>query len=422
MRPVIYTTGRLPDEVERGRVYKRKHRPTSVVLDDVILKDASGFESVDRARTELRTWRERGHTGAPSSPARIFAVELGRAVEKGEFMHPGRANPGPSPIDSQGTCWLWIESAVAPGTHVTGAVHHYDINQAFWSATRRGVPSAFFPYQEGDREWVGRVKIRSAARELPAHWRHQDEATVTADDVRFWGMDVEVLDAVSYGEYDVDLTPLMRRIGQHYTDWTAKRARQQSWGVFAQSPGSIFQEVYRDGEMTSQTALPERWVCPEWAAIITRRIMRHVASRKREGEAVSLYVDSVLARRPISGRGTTPGTWRKEGTYEQGIYMEGPGLWDSRPRSTRYPSTEWKKHAGISDLGRGARETAVVTDEETEEEIKEWEWQKEYEEYMQQFVGVEKMADKVKSPPEKTPTSSGLSQKERQQLKSDAPF
>ena len=420
MKDVVYTMRRLPDEVERGRVYKRKHRPTSVVLEDVILKDASGFGTVERAAQELRAWREQGHSGAPSSPARIFAGTLERAVKSGEVMHPARANPGASPIDSGSTCWLWIESAVRPGTHVTGRIFHYDINQAFWSATRKGLPSQFFPYQDGDQEWVGRVKIRSADRRLPAHWRYQDTATVTADDVRFWGMDVEIIDAVSYADYEVDISSVMQEIGHHYTEWTAKRARQQGWGVFAQSPGSIFQEVYRDGEMTSQTALPERWVCPEWAAIITRRIMRQVASRQREGEAVCMYVDSVLSRRPISGQGSSVGTWRKEGEYDQGVYIEGPGLWDTRPRATRHPSTKWKKHAGISDLSRGARESALVTEEETGQEIKEWEWEKEYEEYLSDFVGAEQMADQIEDPPgDDAPEKDDA---ERLALRENAPF
>jgi len=385
-RDVIYTLDRLPDNVDRGRVYKRKHRSTSIVTKNKIIKDASGFETVERAAQAYKVWSKLGFSGAPSSPARIFSRMLEKYVEEGEIMPPQRANLGSSPIDSQSACWLWIEAMVPPASHVTGTVHHYDINQAFWSATRKGLPSEFFPYREGDDRWVGRVKIKSADRNLPAPWRYQDEAYLTADDVRFWGMDVEIIDAVTYEDHDVDLTGIMREIGRHFSDWTSKHARQQSWGVFAQSPGSIFQEIYKDGKLSSQSTLPERWTCPEWATIITRRIMRQVASRKREGDAVALYVDSILSRREISGQGSTPGTWRKEGHYSQGVYIEGPGLWDSRPRATRYPSTEWRKHAGISAATKKARTTAKIDPEEDRKEMLLQDWEEEYKEYLKDYT------------------------------------
>jgi hypothetical protein len=330
------------------RVWRRKGSVTTVMTPNTLYKDASAFETLDRAERAATIWKNQGWNGAPSSPARIFARCLEEAVDEGAVPHPRVVRPDESVVDPKDVTWLWIEQMIDPRTHVTDPVYHYDINQAFYSACSGGLPIRFVPYRDGDDRWVGKVEINGARRELPEPWKVGETAYLTATDVRYWGVDVDVIHAVTFEDFSVDLSPVYERIGSTWGPWTAKHARQQSWGCFAQSPGSVVQETYDSGDLSTQTELPDRWSCPEWAVIITRRIMRRVHRAASEGDGISLFVDSVLTRRPISGVGREAGKWGREGKYENGVYMYAPGLWDTRPVSTPTPTAQWKKHSGIA--------------------------------------------------------------------------
>jgi hypothetical protein len=363
-RDVVYTMDALPSETRKGRVYERKGVVTSIVTPNTIWKSAQNFGSVARAERALADWRAAGWSGAPSSPARVFARALEDAVDAGRAPHPRAVRPSPSAVDPSRITWLWIESLVPARSHVTGGVYHYDINEAFYSAVAQGLPSAFFPWQAGDDNWVGEVEIHGAGRDLPEPFEVQDRAYLTAADVRHWDLDVTVRRAWSYVDLDVDLSPVFERVSSLFGSWTAKRARQQSWGCFAQSTGSVTQTTFKDLEPQTSATLTDRWTCPEWAVIVTRRIMRQVDRALAGRQGVSCFVDSVLTREPLTGGlGDAAGQWRIEGTYPEGVYLHAPGLWDDRPVSTTFPSSQWKRHAGISENIRRSAADDIPGDE-----------------------------------------------------------
>jgi hypothetical protein len=98
--------------------------------------------------------------------------------------------------------------------------------------------------------------------------------------------------------------------------------------------------------------------------IVTRRIMRQVDRALAGRQGVSCFVDSVLTREPLTGGlGDAPGQWRIEGTYPEGVYLHAPGLWDDRPVSTTFPSSQWKRHAGISENIRRSAADDIPGDE-----------------------------------------------------------
>jgi hypothetical protein len=368
-RTVAYKSGSLPASVPDGRVYERKGRVTSVVTSGAIVKSAEPFGTVARARRAYEDWAARGYGGAPSSPARVFARVFEEAVEAGAVPHPlavrprGEGGTVTSAIDPAEICWLWIDLLVPARSWVTGGVYHYDLNEAFYSAVAEGLPSAFFPYRPGDDHWVGAVEINGSDRELPQCWQVQDRAYLTAADVRHWGMDVDVLDAYTYVDLDVDLGAVMEEISRAFGAWTAKRARQQSWGIYAQSSGSVRQKTYRGGALQTETVVPDRWTCPEWAVIVTRRIMRRVDRALRAADGVSCFVDSILSREPLpGGLGTEVGQWRIEGMYPEGVYLEAPGVWDDVPLATEHPSSQWRRHAGIAPTLRRSTADGIDTE------------------------------------------------------------
>jgi hypothetical protein len=348
-RPVEYRWDDLvPPPDTKCRVHRVGGKVSTIETPDKVIKDARGFGRVGRAEKCLSVYREQGWSGAPASPSSCFSKILEEAIGDGSVPRPRQALPERLRVDTSGVCYLWIEQTVPRGP-ICSKVFHYDINEAFWSATSKGLPVRFYPYRSGDDRWVGRVEIKGAAQDLPWWWEKRDTAIITGTDVRYYGLDVDVLDAVTYEDLSVDLTPLMKRAHDLFGSWVAKRIRQQSWGLFAMREGAVQSEIIdEDGETQTEWESSNRWRCHPWAIIITRRVMRSVHRAISEGEGVSCFVDSVLARNPLP-TGSAPGTWRHEGTYDRGVYLFTPGVWDTRPRSTKRPSHRWKRHAGIED-------------------------------------------------------------------------
>jgi hypothetical protein len=410
------------------RVYRRPNAGiTSVVTSDAIYKNAEAFGTLDRAERVYKDWEAMGWNGAPSSPARVFARALEETVDEGDVPHPRRVRPeapgntdAVSPVVDPGAAtWLWIEALIPARTHVTVPCHHYDINEAFRSAVQTGLPAAFHPYQDGDRNYVARATIKGAERQLPEPWELSDTVYLTGEDVRHWGLDVEIHRAVTYADLDVDMELPFEIVRSNFGPWTAKRARQQSWGVFAQNGASVQQEIYRGGQKETTSGLADRWTCLEWAVIITRRIMRQVHAAAEAGDAVSLFVDSVLCRTPIP-HGTDVGEWGKEDTYSDGIYLHAPGLWDTRPVSTPHPSAEWKKHSGIGRTYEGSEQVAPVEPSTGFTVQVEKNWERDYEDYIRQYTQDWMHEDRSNST--ETATSTENQSSWRDQLKQDAPF
>lgn len=377
------------------RVYRRPNAGiTSVVTEDTIYKNADSFESLTRAERVYQDWQALGWSGAPSSPARVFSRALEEAVNEGDVPHPRQVRPEArgeevSPVvDPSDATWLWIEAMIPARTHVTQKVHHYDINEAFRSAIEPGLPSAFVPYQDGDRNYVAKATINGSEKPLPEPWELSDTVYLTGEDVRHWGLDVEIHRAVSFADLDVDMGFPFEIVRSNFGPWTSKHARQQSWGVFAQNGSSVQQEIYRGGQKETVSGLADRWTCLEWAVIITRRIMRQVHAAAMHSEGLYLHVDSVVSKRPLPA-GDDVGEWGHEGTYENGIYFHAHGLWDTRPVSTQNPSAQWKKHSGIGATYEGPEKIPLEKrtafgGNPSVQVTKQWE--EDYEDYIRQYT------------------------------------
>jgi len=333
-----------------GCVYKRKGSISTVETRDKVIKSARSFETVERAERAYESFKKLGISGAPSSPSTVFRKVLAHHIDKGDVPHPWTARPDDLNFDSSGACWLWIERAVPKDTGVKGPVYHYDINQAFWSATKKGLPIKFFPYDRRDENYVARVVIKDAEKELPHFYekslKEDRECLVTGKDVRHFGLNIELKDAVSYVDDYVDYTPVYKTISEYFGPWVAKRARQQSWGTFVMKHDGVKGVRYEDGVTEKEWGLKNRFQNRLWGVIITRRIIRKVHRAVTENEGLSCFVDSVLSMDKVS-TGEAPGEWRHEGKYDNGIYIKTPGIWDTLPRSTKTPSSKWKRHSGI---------------------------------------------------------------------------
>ena len=333
-----------------GNVYKRKGSVSTVETPEKVIKSARSFETVERAERAHQAFKDLGLSGAPSSPSTVFRKVLAHHIDEGDVPHPWRARPDDFGFDSSGACWLWIERAVPKDIEISGPVHHYDINQAFWSATKEGLPIRFFPYDRRDEDYVARVVIKDAEKDLPHFYQksltRNRECLITGKDVRHFGLEVEIKDAVSYVDDYVDYTPVYNTISKHFGPWVAKRARQQSWGTFVMKHGGVRGVRYEDGNTEKTWTMKNRFQNRLWGIIITRRIIRKVHRALTENGGVSCFVDSVLSMGKVETE-NAPGSWRKEGKYDNGIYIKTPGIWDTLPRSTKRPSSKWKKHSGI---------------------------------------------------------------------------
>lgn len=334
-----------------GNVYIRKGAVTSVETRDKVVKSANSFGSVKRAEKALEAYKELGLSGSPSSPSSIFRKVLDKKINDGDVIHPWQVRPDVGSLDTSGACWLWIERACPPGTEFVGQVNHYDLNEAFWSATKKGLPIKFFPYQSQDKNFVARCIINDTEKGLPYFFekslRNNRECLLTGKDIRYFGLDVEIIDALSYVDDYVDLMPVYETISKNFGPWTAKRARQQSWGTFVMKHGGVSGTRYEDGEKQKTWDNKNRFQNRLWGIIITRRIIRKVHKALTKGTGISCFVDSVLTLEKVD-TGNDIGQWRQEGEYKDGIYMETPGIWTTRPKPTKTPSAEWTKHSGIN--------------------------------------------------------------------------
>lgn len=333
-----------------GNVYKRKGSISTVETPDKVIKSARSFVTQERAYRALEGYKELGLPGNPSSPSSIFRKVLAHHIDEGNVPHPWVSLPDDTSFDSSGACWLWIERAVPKDIGITGPVYHSDINEAFWSATREGLPIKFFPYDRRDENYVARCIIKSAEKELPYFFQKSlekdRECLLTGKDIRYFGLEVELLDALSYADDHVDLTPVYETISKHFGPWIQKRARQQSWGTFVMKDGGVTGVRYEDGNSKKTWKIKNRFKNRLWGIIITRRIIRKVHREMTEREGLSCFVDSVLSLEKVE-TGPDVGEWRNEGTYENGVYIKTPGIWDTLPKSTKKPSSKWKRHSGI---------------------------------------------------------------------------
>jgi len=408
-KTVQYETGdigKILTEVDgfTGQVYQRKGSISTVEFQDRIIKSARSFESVERAERALKSFKKLGLSGSPTSPSSVFRKVLGYHIENGDVPHPLKALPDGMNMNTNGACWLWIERAVPKDTEVTGTVHHYDINEAFWSATREGLPIKFFPYNSADKNFVARVVIEDSRKDLPYFFQksleEDRECLLTGKDIRYFGLDVEIVDALSYVDDYVDLTPVYNTISKHFGPWIQKRARQQSWGTFVMKNGGVQGVRYQDGERQKEWDVNNRFQNRLWGIIITRRIIRKVHRALTKGEGLSCYVDSVLSLEKIE-TGSRVGEWRNEGEYKNGILLKTPGIWDTRPVSTKRPSEKWKKHSGIR-----SRKTTTTTTEETKRTIKMGTQPQEYD--PNKMPRIEKDKPEPIEPNDKPPWEKGL--------------
>jgi len=354
MSRVIYTMEELetlqkelPDFT--ARTYRRGGFMSSIVFNDVVVKHARSFNTVERAERVYDAYKKKGFKGAPSSPASIFRATLEKQIEEGRAEHPATIVPDDLQFDTGGATWLWIESLVPSRSTLTCPVSHYDINEAFWSAFRMGLPSTFFPYSSGDKHYVARAHVNSAEKEIPWFFETSGPNLITGSDVRYYGLDVDIIDGITYVDLDVSYESVMEEIGESFGPWIAKRARQMSWGTFVMNDG-IKCASYKDGEKRKEWTQHNRFACRPWGVIITRRIMRKVHRAIEEGDGVSLFVDSVLTRNELQTSDAV-GDWRKEKDFSEGVHIVAPGIYDGVPRTTPYVSSSWYRHAGVSKNG-----------------------------------------------------------------------
>jgi hypothetical protein len=370
-KPVKYVMGEdslQPPEDQKWTRYRVGGRTTTIETPEGLIKNARPFGSVERAVYAKGVYERQGWGGSPASASSCVSKVLEKAIDAGEMVHPRQAVPKSLRISTEGAVYLWIEQMIPPGS-VPRGVWHYDVNEAFWSALKQGLPAHFAPYRTGDDRWVGRVEIKSSKMDLPWFWEKRDFAVLTGTDVRYYGMDVEVKEAITYEDRSVDMAGVMKRVEDLFGEWIGKRARQQSWGLFAMQEGAVRAANYdAEGKQKNEWTMPARWRCHPWAVIITRRVMRKVHAAIRRGSGISCFVDSILAREPIP-TGEEAGTWRKEGHYPRGIYIESPGVWTGRPRPTKRPSSRWTKHAGIEEEGNAWRPDVATGGIEPEEAL-----------------------------------------------------
>lgn len=366
---VIYTTRQLTPPVN-GQCWRRGPKITSVRTTDFVdhetgeiktlksprtIKSAIGFKTVARAEKAYKTWEELGFNGSPASPASIARKAYQRFRRSGDIPML-RAKDANRRLAHGKNRWLWIEARTRG--HVKRSTWHYDINEAYWWATSRGLPSGFEPYQDGDKSYVAVMDISSASKDLPSILEGSGPHLVTSEDVAYYGLRGTVLNGVSYSDLDVSLAPVFDFIGKHFGPWIGKKARQTIWGLFSAS-SPIIGQTHNNGEKTKEYEIKNPLKNIAYATLITRRVVRRVHGVMRNSGGISCFVDSVLCTHRLR-EGTQPGEWRKEHHFPNGIYIRAPGVYDGlTPRITTKPVHSWYRHSGYKARENSAEKEYV---------------------------------------------------------------
>jgi len=333
-------TGEVVQEGDTCTVWRRNNRVTTIYTNNILIKSARSFGTVERAGKAKKIYEEKGLSGYPTSPAGIVSDVLGRAITTGVVDSP----LSKIAIDLIGTngVWLWIEKNV--NGRYSKPVWHYDLNQAYRWGSKMGLPSNIEPYQN---HWgfVGVLELEDSKRDLPS-CLERDYIMVDHEDVRYYGLKGHWVSRVGFDDLSVSLTPMFEIIRDWFDERIYKKATQMYWRLFAMGEGATATR-YERGEIKSQWNTGGRFRNPVWATLITHRVMRKVHQVMLHG-GIQCFVDSVLIPYEMKTSNAI-GEWELESYFDNGVYIKAPGIYDSLPRSTLKPSDSWYRHSGIME-------------------------------------------------------------------------
>lgn len=216
--------------------------------------------------------------------------------------HVGRV-AGPLYWYDLNAAYAWAATLPLPAPGRVHRVDRWDVSRAVW---RLAVP------------WPGdpRPYARIAARVWT--WEERDAWGVEAPPVPYVGLAWSPGDELQLGEVLAAIAreaPALWALG-----------RRGFWGAWASARGPEVVGL-RSGTVRR---LPNPYANPLWAALVTARVRLRLAQHWGRGaEAVHVYVDALVTRRPLEefeAVGPAPGQWRRLGEF-RGIEVRAPGVW-----------------------------------------------------------------------------------------------
>lgn len=336
-KTVIYT-GQEIKLKEDGQYYTTLRRVHSHVTQQAVYKSLRGFQSEHDAYQCLEHWRRRGWTGSPASPASFFRRQLLRMHKLGHVRF--RCVASPNHLLKSHFRGGWIE-AMKLGT-CRGRHYHYDLRNAYlWSALQ-GLPRTLRPYQPGDRNFVA-IMDHIEGDNLPNRFERMRRALVTSEDLQVYPMEGQIIGGVSFDDLDVNLSPVLYELADLPGN-AFKSLSQSFWGCFA-SYRPISVRYYEGGQELRTRYMYNRLQNLTWATLIINRVAARVWQQAQRG-AVLVFIDSVVTPHPVR-TGDQPGDWRHVETFDKGLYVRAPGVFDALPLLRRHDLRSWYKHCGI---------------------------------------------------------------------------
>lgn len=294
---------------ESGRFWSFHGVPTTVALSESrYAKSLAGFSDhtdEDSFRELLREYADSG-CDRPSGYADVF---------HSTFQSP---RVGWSINSQLGPCLAggWqqaIRCGISKGTY-----YKYDLRSAYLWAATLGMPDtrtytrSLYPWKSKN-DGVYRIRLLEPSPSAPFPFNQARECIATNHEIELYNLKVgEVVDGVVWKRS----TPGDRIVDAVKQVSTWKQAGRSYWG--------------RWGQMQKLTCVANghEWSLPNaalnipWAHLIISRVKMRLWEFSKN--AVHVYVDSVITteKLPI---GEEIGDWRLEKTYQNGIFVRGPG-------------------------------------------------------------------------------------------------